>query len=64
VVFGEDACGVTKGHGPENLNTLRKLSLLRAAPSPGRGKKNITGPGRQFVAAMNPGYVLAIVFEK
>jgi predicted transposase YbfD/YdcC len=27
VVFGEDACGVTKRHGPENLNTLRKLAL-------------------------------------
>jgi predicted transposase YbfD/YdcC len=46
VVFGEDACGVTKAYGPENLNALRKLalSLLRVAPSPRSGKKNITGP--------------------
>jgi predicted transposase YbfD/YdcC len=46
VLFGEDASGVTKEHGPENLNTLRKLALtlLRAAPSPRSGKKKITGP--------------------
>jgi predicted transposase YbfD/YdcC len=66
VVFGEDACGVTKGHGPENLNTLRKLalSLLRAAPSPRSGKKKITGPKRQFIAAMNPDYLFTVLFEK
>jgi hypothetical protein len=66
VLFGEDACGVTKEHGPENLNTLRKvaLSLLRAAPSPRSGKK-ITGPKRQFIAAMNPDYLFfTVLFEK
>jgi predicted transposase YbfD/YdcC len=66
VVFGDDACGVTKEHGPENLNTLRKLalSLLRAAPSPRSGKKKITGPKRQFIAAMNPDYLFTVLFEK
>jgi hypothetical protein len=38
--------------------------LLRAAPGPESGKKNITGPKRQFIAAMNPDYLLAILFEK
>jgi hypothetical protein len=57
---------VTKEHGPENLNTLRKLalSLLRAAPSPRSGKKKITGPKRQFIAAMNPDYLFTVLFEK
>ena len=66
VLFGEDGCGVKKAHGPENLNTLRKpgLSVLRAVPSPRRGKKNITGPKRQFIAAMNPDYLFAVLFEK
>jgi predicted transposase YbfD/YdcC len=66
VIFREDASGVTKDHGPENLNTLRKLalSLLRSAPSPRNGKKKITGPKRQFIAAMNPDYLFTVLFEK
>jgi predicted transposase YbfD/YdcC len=66
VIFREDASRVTKDHGPENLNTLRKLalSLLRAAPSPRSGKKKITGPKRQFIAAMNPDYLFTVLFEK
>ncbi|MDR0638104.1 MAG: ISAs1 family transposase, partial [Spirochaetaceae bacterium] len=66
VLFGEDACGVKKGHGPENLNVLRKLALplLRAAPSPRSGKKRIAGPKRQFIAAMNPDYLFTVLFDK
>jgi predicted transposase YbfD/YdcC len=66
VIFREDASRVTKDHGPENLNTLRKLalSLLRAAPSPRSGKKKITGPKRQFIAAMNPDYLFTVLFQK
>jgi hypothetical protein len=66
VLFGEDACGVTKAHGPEKLHTLRKpaLAVLRAAPSPRMGKKKITGPKRQFIVATNPDYLLAVLFEQ
>ena len=65
MLFGEDACGVTKAHGLEKLHTLRKpaLAVLRAAPSSGRGKKKITGPKRQFIVTMNPDYLLAVLVE-
>jgi hypothetical protein len=28
------------------------------------GKKKITGPKRQFIVAMNPDYLLAVLFEQ
>ena len=36
IVFGEDACKVSKGYAPENLNIVQKvaLSLLWAARNP------------------------------
>jgi hypothetical protein len=68
VIFREDASQVTSGHGPENLNILRKmaLGLLRAAPDPrSSGKKRkMTGPKRRFTAVMNPGYMLTVLFGK
>jgi hypothetical protein len=63
-----DASQVTSGHAPENLNILRKmaLGLLRTAPDPrSSGKKRkMTGPKRRFTAAMNPGYMLTVLFGK
>ena len=67
VVFREDAAQVSRGHGPENLNMLRKtaLSLLRAAPNPRvRGRKQLSGPKKRFTAAMNPGYMFTVIFGK
>jgi predicted transposase YbfD/YdcC len=68
VIFREDASQVTSCHGPENLNILRKmaLGLLRAAPDPrSSGKKRkMAGPKRRFTAAMNPGYMLTVLFGK
>jgi hypothetical protein len=67
VIFREDAAGLNRDHTPENLNVLRKtaLSLLGMAPTPRPGgKKKITGPKRRFIASMNPGYMLAILFGK
>jgi hypothetical protein len=42
------------------------LSLLRAAPEPRTSgkKRKMTGPKRQFTAAMNPGYMLTVFFGK
>jgi predicted transposase YbfD/YdcC len=66
VVFREDASRVTKDHGPENLNILRKMALrlLRAAPDPRPSgkKRKMTGPKRRFTAAMNPGYMFTVLF--
>ena len=67
MVFREDAALVSRGHGPENLNILRKtaLSLLRAAPNPRpMGKKRMTGPKKRFTAAMNPDYMFTVIFGK
>jgi hypothetical protein len=66
-VFREDAAQVSRGHGPENLNILKQtaLSLLRAAPNPGeKGKKQMSGPKKPFTAAMNPDYMLTVIFGK
>ena len=66
-MFREDAVRVSRGHGPENLNILRKtaLPLLRTAPNPGpMGKKRMTGPKKRFTAAMNPGYMFTVIFGK
>jgi hypothetical protein len=65
VIFGEDAARVTKGHGAENLNIMRKmaLSLLRAAPSPRPEiKRKFSGPKKCFAAAVNPAYMLTVLF--
>jgi predicted transposase YbfD/YdcC len=68
VVFREDAARVSCGHAPENLNIMRKiaLALLRAAPDPRPSgkKRKMTGPKRRFTAAMNPGYMLTVLFGK
>jgi hypothetical protein len=56
-----------RGHGPENLNIMRKtaLPLPRAAPNPGvKGKKQMSGPKKRFTAAMNPDYILTVIFGK
>ncbi|GHV74603.1 ISAs1 family transposase [Spirochaetia bacterium] len=71
VIFGEDAAHVTKDHGPENLNIMRKMaqteglmSLLRAAPSPRPEiKRKFSGPKKRFAAAMNPDYMLTVLFH-
>jgi predicted transposase YbfD/YdcC len=66
-VFREDAAQVSRRHGPENLNILRKtaLPLLRADPNPGvKGKKQMSGPKKRFTAAMNPDYMLTVIFGK
>ncbi|GHU60559.1 putative transposase YncI [Spirochaetia bacterium] len=66
VIFGEDAAHVTKDHGPENLNIMRKmaLSLLRAAPSPRPEiKRKFSGPKKRFAAALNPDYMLTVLFH-
>jgi predicted transposase YbfD/YdcC len=63
-VFREDAAQVSRRHGPENLNILRKtaLPLLRAAPNPGvKGKKQMSGPKKRFTAARNPDYMLTVL---
>ncbi|MDR2660058.1 MAG: ISAs1 family transposase, partial [Spirochaetaceae bacterium] len=68
VVFREDADWVACGHAPENMNVLRKmaLTLLRAAPDPRTSgkKRKMTGPKRRFTAAMNPDYMLTVLFGK
>jgi predicted transposase YbfD/YdcC len=67
VVFREDASLVSKGHAPENLNTLRKmaLSLLRAAENPQeKGKKKMSGPKKRYAASMNPNYMFNVLFGK
>jgi hypothetical protein len=67
MVFREDAARASRGHGHENLNILRKtaLSLLRAAPNPRvKGKKQMSGPKKRFTAAMNPDYMLTVIFGK
>jgi predicted transposase YbfD/YdcC len=67
VIFREDAAKVTKDQGPENLNIMRKmaLSLLRAAPNPySNKKKKLSGPKKRFTAAMNPDYMLRVLFGK
>jgi hypothetical protein len=75
VIFGEDAAHVTKDHGPENLNIMRKMaqtvqtcglmSLLRAAPSPRPEiKRKFSGPKKRFAAAMNPDYMLTVLFHE
>jgi predicted transposase YbfD/YdcC len=68
VIFREDAFQASKGHAPENLDILRKtaLGLLRAAPDPRPSgkKRKMTGPKRRFTAAMNPGYMLTVLFGK
>ncbi|MDR1374465.1 MAG: ISAs1 family transposase [Treponema sp.] len=67
-VFREDAARVSKDHAPENLNILRKitLTLLRTAPDPQTSgkKRKMSGPQKRFTAAMNPNYMLTILFEK
>ena len=66
-VFGGDASRVSKGHGPENLNILRKmaLTLLRASGNPqGKGKKRMAGPKKRFAASMNPNYMSAVLLGK
>jgi len=67
MVFGEDACKVSKGHAPENLNILRKvaLSLLRAAQNPEyQSKKRMSGPKKRFIASLNPDYMFTVFFGK
>jgi len=67
MVFGEDACRVSKGHAPENLNILRKvaLSLLRAAKNPEyQSKKRMSGPKKMFAASLNPDYMFTVFFGK
>jgi hypothetical protein len=67
VVFREDAAQVSRGHGPENLNILRKTALtqLRAAPNPGvQGKEPMNVPKKRFAAAINPDYMLTVIFGK
>jgi predicted transposase YbfD/YdcC len=67
VIFLEDASLAGKGHAPENLNILRKtaLSLLRAAGTPkSQSKRKMTGPGKRFVAPLNPGYMFTVFFGK
>jgi len=67
MVFGEDACKVSKGHAPENLNIIRKvaLSLLRAARNPAyQSKKKMSGPKKRFIASLNPDYMVTVFFAK
>jgi predicted transposase YbfD/YdcC len=68
VVFREDAAQAVKGHVPENLNILRKpaLTLFRAAPDPRPpgGKRKMPGPQKRCTAAMNPDYILTVLFGK
>ncbi|MDR0377492.1 MAG: ISAs1 family transposase [Spirochaetaceae bacterium] len=66
VVFGEDRARVSRGHGPENLNILRKtaLSLLRAAPLPEKHITRMSGPKRRFAASLCADYMFTVPFGK
>ena len=67
MVFGEDACTVSKSYAPENLNIVGKvaLSLLRAAQNPEhQSKKRMSEPKKRFLASLNPDYMFTIFFGK
>lgn len=58
VAMDEDACGIWKENGPENLATLRRaaVSLLRQEHSSPRGVK-----ARMKIAAMDTDYLLRVL---
>jgi predicted transposase YbfD/YdcC len=64
VIFREDASQVRKDRAPENLNILRKIALarLRAAPVP--NKKDYSTKRKMFKAAINPQFLLSVLFGK
>ncbi len=57
VVLGEDISRVSKGNGPENLNTLNKLSLRFLTQK----KDKLTKPKKRFKAALNIEYLEEIL---
>jgi predicted transposase YbfD/YdcC len=63
VIFREDESRVRKDRAPENLNILRKVALarLRATPAP---KKNYSTRLKMFKAAINPQFLLSVLFGK
>jgi hypothetical protein len=66
-VCWEDAVQVSSGHGPENLDILKKtaLSLLWAVPRPRvKWKKQMSGPKKRLTAVMNPDYMFTVIFGK
>ena len=63
VLFREDASQVKKDRAPENLNILRKIALarLRAAPV---AQKNFSTKRKSIKAAVNPQFLLSVLFGK
>jgi predicted transposase YbfD/YdcC len=63
VLFREDASQVKKGRAPENLNILRKIALARLRATP-IAQKNFSTKRKSFKAAINPQFLLAVLFGK
>jgi len=63
VLFREDACQVRKDRAPENLNILRKIALARLRATP-VAQKNFSTRRKSFKAAINPQFLLSVLFGK
>ena len=63
VLFREDACQVRKDRAPENLNILRKIALSRLRATP-VAQKNFSTRRKSFKAAINPQFLLSVLFGK
>ena len=63
VLFREDACQVRKGRAPENLNVLRKIALARLRATVVE-KKRSSIKRKSFKAAINPQFLLSVLFGK
>lgn len=61
VAFGEDGCGIWRGHAPENLATLRKiaLNLLRQEKKSKRGLN-----AKSKMASWDNGYLLRTLLQE
>jgi predicted transposase YbfD/YdcC len=63
VSFREDASQVRKDRAPENLNILRKIALARLRAIPVE-KKRSSIKRKSFKAAINPQFLLSVLFGK
>jgi len=63
VLFREDASQVRKDKSPENLNILRKIALARLRATAVANKK-YSVKRKSFKAAINPQFLLSVLFGK
>jgi predicted transposase YbfD/YdcC len=63
VQFHEDASQVRKNRAPESLNVLRKIALARLRATPVQ-QKNLSIKRKSLKAAINPQFLLAVLFGK